>query len=215
MTFAAKSTQSPGGASSPAAFALRPLGREVEVLLTRACSKDELFRTHASNVAGLSVQVGETLGLPPSELETLELAAALHDVGKLEVPASIIAKPGPLDEEEWTVMRRHPVEGVRLLAPLVSSPEVLQIVRSHHERWDGTGYPDRLEGERIPLGARIVAAVDAFCAMIEPRAYRSPRSTSAACAEILAQANVQFDAACAKATYRVCAGARSRQLGRG
>jgi HD-GYP domain-containing protein (c-di-GMP phosphodiesterase class II) len=213
VTFIAKPSQSyrPAQAPTPAA---RPLARDIEVLLRRACSKDQRFRIHASNVAVLSVRVGAALDLSERDLQTLEFAAVLHDVGKLEVPASIIAKPTTLDDDEWASMRRHPVEGARILAPFVS-PEVLAIVRSHHERWDGAGYPDRLEGERIPLGARIVAVADAFCAMIEPRPYRAPRSTGAACAELLAQAGKQFDTACAKATYRLCAGARPRRLGLG
>jgi HD-GYP domain-containing protein (c-di-GMP phosphodiesterase class II) len=213
VTFVAK----PDQLTSPAPAAperARSLGRDIEALLRRACSRDERFRIHASNVAVLSVRVGTTLRLSEQDLRTLEFAAVLHDVGKLEVPAAIITKPSALDEDEWAVMRRHPVEGARLLAPLVS-PEVLAIVRSHHERWDGAGYPDRLAGERIPLGARIVAVADAFCAMIEPRPYRAPRSTAAACAELLAQAGGQFDTACANAAYRVCAGARLRRLGLG
>jgi HD-GYP domain-containing protein (c-di-GMP phosphodiesterase class II) len=183
-----------------------PLEREVASLFRQACSKDRRFLVHSSNVATLSMRVGVSLGLDERELGTLELAAVLHDVGKLTVPASIIAKPAALDDVEWAVMRRHPVAGARLLEPFVSG-EVLAIVRSHHERWDGRGYPDRLAGERIPLGARIVSAADAFCAMIEPRPYRAPRSTGAAAAELLAQAGLQFDAACARATYRACADA--------
>jgi putative two-component system response regulator len=181
-----------------------PLDREIAALFRRACSKDRRFLLHSSNVATLSTRVGAALGLDERELATLELAAVLHDVGKLTIPASIITKPSALDDDEWAVMRLHPAEGARLLEPFVTG-EVLAIVRSHHERWDGQGYPDGLAGGRIPLGARIVAAADAFCAMIEPRPYRSPRSTAAAGAELLAQAGLQFDDACARATFRACA----------
>jgi HD-GYP domain-containing protein (c-di-GMP phosphodiesterase class II) len=175
----------------------------VEALFTRASSCDRLFRTHALQVALLSVRIGTALGLRPRELQTLELAAKLHDVGKLAVPRSILAKPGPLDDEEWTVVRNHPAEGARLLAPYVPSDDVLAIVRSHHERWDGAGYPEGLREEEIPLGARIVAVVDAFCAMIEPRPYRLARNEDAARAELLAEAGRQFDPACAEQARRL------------
>ena len=100
-------------------------------------------------------------------------------------------------------MRRHPVEGARLLARYVPSADVLAIIRSHHERWDGAGYPEGLRAEQIPLGARIVAVVDAFCAMIEPRPYRPTLDAAAARAELLAQAGRQFDPACAEQAHRL------------
>ena len=175
----------------------------LETLFARASACDVSFRAHALRVAALSVRVGKAMGLKPSELETLELAARLHDVGKLTVSPGMLAKPGPLDESEWASMRRHPAEGARLLAPHVPSAEVLAIVRSHHERWDGAGYPEGLSAEEIPLGARIVAVVDAFCAMIEPRPYRPCLDRPAARAELVAQAGRQFDPACAEAAHRL------------
>jgi HD-GYP domain-containing protein (c-di-GMP phosphodiesterase class II) len=175
----------------------------IEALFDRASACDVNFRAHALRVAALSVRIGTALGLRPLELETLALAAKLHDVGKLRVASFILAKPGPLDESEWAAMRRHPAEGARLLAPLVSSAELLAIVRSHHERWDGAGYPEGLSAEQIPLGARIVAVVDAFCAMIEPRAYRPSLDQEAARSELVAQAGRQFDPACAEAAHRL------------
>ena len=175
----------------------------VDSLFSRAGAGDRMFRSHALHVAALSVRVGAAIGLRPPELGTLELAAKLHDVGKLTVPRSILAKPGPLDDEEWAAMRRHPGEGARLLAPYVPSADVLAIVRSHHERWDGAGYPEGLSGEQIPLGARIVAVVDAFCAMIEPRPYRATLDAEAARSELLAQAGRQFDPTCAEEAHRL------------
>jgi len=175
----------------------------VEALFTRASTCDRLFRAHAQQVALLSVRIGTAFGLRARELETLELAAKLHDVGKLAVPRSILAKPGPLDDEEWTVIKGHPTEGARLLAPYVPSEDVLAIVRSHHERWDGAGYPEGLCEEEIPLGARIVAVVDAFCAMIEPRPYRLALDEDAARTELLEQAGRQFDPACAEQAHRL------------
>ena len=144
----------------------------VEALFSRASAGDRLFRPHALQVAVLSVRIGTALGLAPRELETLELAAKLHDVGKLAVPPAILAKAGPLDDEEWAAVRRHPDEGARLLAPFVPSADVLAIIRSHHERWDGAGYPDGLRAEQIPLGARIVA--DGRCVLRHDRAAAVP-----------------------------------------
>jgi HD-GYP domain-containing protein (c-di-GMP phosphodiesterase class II) len=179
----------------------------VEALFSRASSGDLLFRAHALRVAALSVRIGRAFGFEGPELETLALAAKLHDVGKLAVPRSILAKPGPLDEDEWATMRRHPTEGARLLAPYVPSTDVLAIVMSHHERWDGAGYPEGLRGEQIPRGARIVAVVDAFCAMIEPRPYRPTLDADAARSELLAQSGRQFDPACAEQAHRLTAAA--------
>ena len=181
----------------------------IEALFARASGRDGTFRAHALRVAALSVRVGAALGLRPAELETLELAAKLHDVGKLAVPADILAKPGPLNDDEWAAMRLHPAEGARLVAPHVSSTEVLAIVRSHHERWDGAGYPEGLSADQIPLGARIVAVVDAFCAMTEPRPYRPCLDERAARSELLAQAGRQFDPACAEAAHRLTGAAVS------
>ena len=180
-------------------------GRHVEALIEEACGTDDTLREHSLNVAAAAVAVGASLGLSGRDLEILELAATVHDVGKLHVRPEILAKPGPLDEDEWQEMRRHPARGAELLAGHVPA-DVVEIVRSHHERWDGAGYPDGLAGNEIPLGARIIAVVDAFCAMLESRPYRAPARRAHARAELLAQAGRQFDADCAKAAYRVTAG---------
>ncbi len=179
-------------------------GRHVEALIEEACGTDDTLREHSLNVAATAVLVGTSLSLSGPDLEILELAATVHDVGKLHVRPDILAKPGPLDAEEWQEMRRHPVRGAELLAGHVPH-DVLEIVRSHHERWDGAGYPDGLAGKEIPLGARIIAVVDAFCAMLESRPYRPATRRATARAELLAQADRQFDAACAWAAYRVTA----------
>jgi putative two-component system response regulator len=175
----------------------------LETIFARASACDATFREHAFRVAALSVGIGAALRLSARELESLALAAKLHDVGKLAVSASILGKPGPLDESEWADIRRHPIEGARLLAPHVSAPDVLAIVQSHHERWDGEGYPAGLHAEEIPLGARIVAVVDAFCAMIEPRPYRPSVDEQTARAEVVAQSGRQFDPACAVEAHRL------------
>jgi putative nucleotidyltransferase with HDIG domain len=179
--------------------------RRLDALVEDACEADDAFLQHSRSVAAISVRVGRELGLGDRELQLLELAAAVHDLGKLAVPPEIIAKPGALDDAEWITMRTHPTAGAQLLEPCEAPPEVLAMVRSHHERWDGAGYPDGLEGADIPLGARILAVADAYCAMIESRPYRGSRRPAAARAELLAQAGKQFDAACAQAAYRVTA----------
>jgi putative nucleotidyltransferase with HDIG domain len=174
-------------------------------LFEQAASADATFREHSKHVADLSVRVGQALGLDSEELRVLGLAAVVHDVGKLSVDPEILAKPSALDDEEWDSMRRHPAAGAALLEPCAPPPEVLEIVRSHHERWDGGGYPDGLAGEEIPLGARIIAVVDSYCAMVESRPYRPPRGSASARAELLAGAGTQFDAQCARAAYRLVA----------
>jgi len=179
--------------------------RLVDALFERACETDDAFLEHSQSVADISVRVGRELRLSEQELELLELAAIVHDLGKLCVPPEIITKPGALDADEWTAMRNHPAAGADLLEPCDAPSEVIEIVRSHHERWDGAGYPDGLKGHEIPLGARIIAVADAYCAMLEARPYRAPLRVSAARGELLAQAGRQFDAACAQAAYRVTA----------
>lgn len=177
----------------------------IGALIDRAAAADDGFREHARNVADLSVRVARELGITNGRLDVLEFAAAVHDVGKLCVSAEIIAKPGALDEREWEEMRRHPLAGAELLEPAGAPPEVLEIVRCHHERWDGAGYPGGLGRTKIPLGARIISVADAYCAMVETRPYRAPMRPFAARAELLAQGGKQFDAACAQAAYRVTA----------
>ena len=154
---------------------------------------------HSRNVAQLSLDIGKALYLPQRQLAMLAFAAAVHDIGKIAVPKSVLAKPGPLEPWERVEVQRHPVEGERLLQPHVRSPELLAIVRNHHERWDGNGYPDGLSAEQIPLGARVVAVADAFTAMVEPRPYRDPLTCEMARAELLERAGDQFDPLCARA----------------
>ncbi len=120
------------------------------------------------------------LKLPAAEHRCVELGALLHDVGKLSIPDRVLTKPAPLNELEWEAMRRHAALGERLLARIVQQADVLAVVRSHHERWDGRGYPDGKRAEEIPLAARVVAVADAFQAMIEPRPYREPRTQASA-----------------------------------
>ena len=172
-----------------------PLAR----LMAHAERADPSLHLHSRSVARLSVEIGRALDLAPPQLAVLALAAAVHDIGKIGVPREILTKPGPLDARERAAVERHPADGERLLEPHVDSVDVLAIVRSHHERWDGGGYPDRLVAEQIPLGARIVAVADAFTAMVEARPYRDAKSVDRARSELLEQAGLQFDPICARA----------------
>ena len=131
--------------------------------------------------------------LPPKELTELRLAAELHDVGKMAIPEQILHKPGPLDDDEWAFVRRHPLIGERIVGAAPALAQAAKLVRSTHERFDGTGYPDRLAGEQIPLGARIIAACDAFVAMTSPRPHAEQRTIPKAVAELRRCAGTQFD----------------------
>ena len=185
-----------GVATADEAIRLAELAERLEL-------KDGYAAGHTTAVSRLAVAIARKLGLAAEELRRVELGALLHDVGKLAVPDRILTKPGPLDELEWATMRRHAASGERLLVHIVDLPDVVAVVRSHHERWDGRGYPDGKRGEQIPFAARIVAVADAFQAMIEPRPYRGPRSRADALQEIIAEAGRQFDPACVDALRAV------------
>ena len=193
------------------------LARQLAELLDRVDAKEGYAHRHASRVAALAEAVAERLGVARTERAALQLGAFLHDIGKLAVPGGILRKAGPLTPAEWVVMRRHAEHGVRVLGPLVRGaarlvPEprsraLLTIVRSHHERWDGHGYPDGALGADIALGARIVAVCDAFEAMTEPRSYRPALSREAALEELLRNSGTQFDPRCADALVAVATAA--------
>lgn len=154
---------------------------------------------HAANVRRLAVRLAQRLELPESSVAAVALGSVLHDAGKLCVPQAILAKPAPLTEAEWRIVRRHPVAGEELLGPFVRSREVLSIIRFHHERWDGLGYPDGRAQAEIPLAARVVGTADAYEAMTEPRPYRLPRSKEQALLELTTHSGSQFDPDCALA----------------
>jgi len=156
----------------------------IDALVTAIDAKDRLTAGHTTRVTHLSLAVADTLGLPSEERYTLELAARLHDIGKLSLPDSALNKPGPLSEEEWAAMRRHPAVGSQIVGAIEELSYVATIVRHHHERLDGRGYPDGLQGEAIPLLARIIAVADAFEAMTNDRSFRSKMTTEEAIAEL-------------------------------
>jgi HD-GYP domain-containing protein (c-di-GMP phosphodiesterase class II) len=150
---------------------------------------------HLHGVAQPAVEIARRLGLAGEALEHVRLAAELHDVGKVAIPDAIIDKPGPLDDDEWAFVRRHPLIGERIVAAAPALVPVAKLVRSSHERWDGDGYPDGLAGEDIPLGARIVSVCDAFDAIVSDRSYRSGSMPEAAIVELRRCAGTQFDPA--------------------
>jgi putative nucleotidyltransferase with HDIG domain len=154
---------------------------------------DEYTGHHTEDVVELAVQVADEMGLDEDVRRETEMGALLHDIGKIAVPDEIINKPGPLDDDEWAIMRTHTVEGERMLQQvggLLSS--VGLVVRASHERWDGGGYPDGLAGEQIPVAARICAACDAFNAMTTDRSYRKALPLEVAIKELRDNAGTQF-----------------------
>lgn len=165
----------------------------VEALLAAIRARDGLLHGQSVRVAEYAAAIGERLGLSDAEIGRVERGALLHDVGKLGVPEAILRKPGPLDEIEWVAVRRHPEIGAQILGCVSGLAPVALIVRAHHERYDGGGYPDGLAGTRIPLGARIVAVADAFEAMISDRPYRRGMPVKRARAELVRCAGTQFD----------------------
>ena len=168
-------------------------GRQSKDVLLRALTeRDPGLGSHAESVA-LAVATAEALGLAGDEIEQVRHASELHDVGKVAIPDAILGKPGPLTDEEWAFVRRHPIIGERIILAAPALSRVATLVRSSHERWDGTGYPDALAADEIPLGARVVAVADAFAAMTGGRPYRPARTPQEALAELRREAGTQFD----------------------
>jgi putative nucleotidyltransferase with HDIG domain len=155
-------------------------------------AKDDYTGGHTERVAQIAVALAKRLGFAGEELEAIEVGAVLHDIGKIGIPERILQKRGPLDPAEWEQMRKHPVISEYILSAVDLHPLVRQIVRSSHERIDGSGYPDGLVAEQIPLAARIVFVADAFDALTSDRPYRSARTTEQALQEIRAHAGSQF-----------------------
>jgi cyclic di-GMP phosphodiesterase len=158
-------------------------------------AKDPYTEAHTQRVAEAARLVGARMGLSGSELDSLYRGGLIHDIGKIGVPDAILLKPGPLDAEELVAMRAHPIIGETIVAPLRSGAGLLPIIRHHHERFDGDGYPDRLAGGKIPVLARIVAVCDAYDALVTDRPYRQRKSREEALAILRAGARRQWDPA--------------------
>ncbi len=163
------------------------------VLMQLLTEREPSLHDHVCDVGVLASEIGRRFALNSEQLDELRRAAELHDLGKLAVPDQILNKPGPLSDSEWALMRQHTVIGERILNAAPALRPVARLVRSSHERWDGDGYPDGLAGEEIPLGSRIIAACDAYDAMVSERAYDKARSPEVAIAELVANAGTQFD----------------------
>jgi ribonuclease P protein subunit RPR2 len=161
--------------------------------LSRAIeTKDNYTGDHTERVASVSVALARRLGYDGQDLDAIEIGALLHDVGKIGVPEAILQKPAPLDEDEWQVMKKHPLLSEYILAEADLPSIVREIARWSHERVDGTGYPDGLDGDQIPLPARIVLVADALDALTTDRPYRGGRPLEAAMIELRANAGTQF-----------------------
>ena len=169
--------------------------RGTTLLLADVIEHDDHYTgSHSKGVVTLSLQVAHKMGLDAHGLRNVEFAALLHDVGKLAISKEIINKEGPLSSEEWALMRLHTITGERMLHKIGGLfDEVARLVRSSHERWDGTGYPDGLAGVSIPIESRIVSCCDAFDAMTTDRSYRPAMTTVEALTELRANAGTQFD----------------------
>jgi putative nucleotidyltransferase with HDIG domain len=165
----------------------------VAALMRAIDDRDAYTGTHSEAVSDLARRVAKRLGIDGGEMWLLMMAARLHDVGKIGVPDEILNKPGPLDEDEWKLMRRHAELGADIVSKVRGLEPVARFVRSHHERWDGRGYPDGLAGSDIPLGSRVIGACDAFHAMTTDRPYRRRLGVDAALSELSACAGTQFD----------------------
>jgi putative nucleotidyltransferase with HDIG domain len=154
---------------------------------------------HGHQVARLAAGVCAFMGVEDAQATDVVRAALLHDVGKLRIPQPVIDRPGTLTPEQWTVVRRHPVHGERMVSGLSGLERLAPVIRAHHERWDGGGYPDGLAGEEIPLGARIVFVCDAFDAITSARRYSPARTLAYAVGELRRGAGTQFDPVAAAA----------------
>ena len=202
---------------------LAALGREREQRIEQALKLSEAYRgsallmgemleaddpytggEHSQGVLALALEVGQEVGLDAREQRELEFGALLHDIGKLRVPDEILNKPAKLSPAEWAIIKRHPADGQEMLDRIGGVlADVGLVVRGHHERWDGGGYPDGLVGEDIPLSARIICACDAYSAMTTDRPYREAIPVEDALTELRACAGTQFDPRVVEAVERV------------
>jgi len=168
----------------------------VAALAAAVEARDRYTRGHSRRVTELAVALGRRMGLSAAALRDLETAALLHDIGKIGIPDRILHNTGPLPPEGVRFIHEHPIGGERILKPVGSLARLCPIVRHHHEHYDGGGYPDRLKGEEIPLGARILAVADAFDAMVSDRSYKRTMTRSEAVEELVRCRGTQFDPDC-------------------
>ena len=161
-------------------------------------AKDPYTHGHSMRVTLYSIILAKELNVPSNQLESIETAGLLHDIGKIAIPESILCKPGKLTDDEFTIMKSHPANSEKLISSIKKLHEISPGVKHHHERWDGKGYPDKLQGEDIPFAARIIAIADTYDAMTSTRSYRVALSHQTAISEIEKCAGTQFDPVLAK-----------------
>ena len=165
----------------------------IETLRFVVETRDKETRGHSERVSALAAAIAEEMGLPDKDVERIRIAGLFHDIGKVGVPDAVLLKPGKLTKEEFEEIKQHPVDGEKILASYAPFKEMLPIVRQHHERYNGSGYPDGLIGDEISLGARITAVADCFDAMISNRVYRKGLSFEVTMEQIVEGKETQFD----------------------
>ena len=182
------------------------------VLLRALAERNPDLGTHLRDVAALASATAEAFSLPAEDVEQILQAAELHDVGKVAIPDAILEKAAPLDDSEWAFIRRHTLIGERIISAAPDLRQVATLVRSTHENFDGSGYPNALAGEDIPLGSRIIAVCDAFDAMTTDRPYRKAMDEETAIAELQRCAGSQFDPAVVEHFCKVLTSRRTQML---
>jgi len=178
----------------------------VRALVRAVEAKDPYTRRHSEQVTLYAVNFARAMGLAPAVVESIRVASLLHDIGKIGVPDYILTKPGPLTEEEFQRVRRHPVLGSDILATITLFTREARLIRHHHERWDGKGYPDGLVGEQTPLEARIIQIADSIDAMLMERTYKQGYSVEKMLGELLRCSGMQFDPKIASVAFQWCRG---------
>ena len=161
---------------------------------------------HSRNMLSNACALALAMGLGEKEARAISLAALLHDIGKIAVPPEILQKPEPLTDKEWALMKKHPETGAEILERVKGLRELAPYVKYHHEKWDGTGYPEGLKGKDIPLGARIIAVCDAFNSMLSDRNYGRKFTVAAAIEELIVNSSKQFDPECVNAALPIFKG---------
>lgn len=173
------------------------------VMLANAIElRDQYTRGHVERVRDHAQVLGRQMGLTSSQMEQLHYGSILHDIGKIHIPESVLKKPGPLSESEWADMKKHPLIGAEMVKDIPYLAPAIPVIRSHHERWDGSGYPDGLAGEDIPLVARIVTVADSLDAMSTSRPYQQAMTPDQAYEEILRNSGTKYDPAVVRAFQR-------------
>jgi putative nucleotidyltransferase with HDIG domain len=176
----------------------------INALVHAVEAKDPFTRRHSEHVTHYAVSLARFIRLPEQEVESIRIAALLHDIGKIGVPDDVLTKPGPLSDSEFAQVKIHPEIGARIIASISLLAREARLVRYHHERWDGSGYPEGLAGEDIPLGARVIHVADAIDAMLMERTYRGAYSLEQMLAELKRCSGTQFDPALAAAAAEWC-----------